>query len=221
MTEKKLSFNDKYMNVQSELNAPKNQFNKFGNYAYRSCEDIYNAVKPLLMKYQLVLTLDDELVLIGDRYYIKATARLTDAETKENVSNTSYAREEENVKGQISAQITGATSSYARKYALNGLFLIDDVKDADATNTHDKKFKNEEVENGIYMSWIDEFIFNHQEFKEGFFKKYNLKSVDDVKTLSLIKVDEIITGMKKILTKEQSEKAKEEKTGVYSEKETF
>lgn len=221
MTEKKLSFNDKYMNVQSELNAPKNQFNKFGNYAYRSCEDIYNAVKPLLMKYQLVLTLDDELVLIGDRYYIKATARLTDAETKESVSNTSYAREEENVKGQISAQITGATSSYARKYALNGLFLIDDVKDADATNTHDKKFKNEEVENGIYMSWIDEFIFNHQEFKEGFFKKYNLKSVDDVKTLSLIKVDEIITGMKKILTKEQSEKAKEEKTGVYSEKETF
>lgn len=124
---------DKLLKIQQELKAPKNQRNDFGKYNYRSCEDIFEAVKPLLKDNELTLRLNDELVQIGERYYIKATAILSDG--KEEILNTAYAREEENKKGMDGSQITGASSSYARKYALNGLFLIDDVKDSDTTNT--------------------------------------------------------------------------------------
>lgn len=124
--------NNKLLKIQSQLKAPKNQMNAFGGYNYRSCEDIFEAVKPLLEKENLVLRLTDELVNIGERYYIKATAILTDG--NETIENTAYAREEESKKGMDGSQITGASSSYARKYALNGLFLIDDVKDSDTTN---------------------------------------------------------------------------------------
>ena len=120
--------------IQVGLKAPKNQKNSFGNYNYRNCEDILNALKPYLSEHQCVVLLNDEIVQIGDRFYVKATATLTDGE--EEISNTAYAREEQTKKGMDSSQITGATSSYARKYALNGLFAIDDVKDADATNKH-------------------------------------------------------------------------------------
>lgn len=113
--------------IQTKLNVPKNQFNSFGKYNYRSCEDILEAVKPLLGGLSLLLC--DEIVLIGDRYYLKATATLTDG--TETVSVAAYAREENEKKGMDSAQLTGATSSYARKYALAGLFLLDDNKDAD------------------------------------------------------------------------------------------
>ena len=123
---------DKLLKIQQELKAPKGQVNKFGGYKYRSCEDIFEAVKPLLKEQELVLTTTDELVYIGERYYIKATAILTDG--TETIMNSAYAREEETKKGMDSSQITGASSSYARKYALNGLFLIDDVKDSDSTN---------------------------------------------------------------------------------------
>lgn len=120
--------------IQSELKAPKGQYNSFGKYKYRSCEDIQEAVKPLLKKYNVSLTLSDDLQLIGERYYIKVVATLICNETKESVCVTSFAREEENKKGMDGSQVTGASSSYARKYALNGLFLIDDTKDSDATN---------------------------------------------------------------------------------------
>ncbi len=122
--------------IQSELKAPKNQYNTFGKYKYRSAEDILEAVKPLLKKYECHLTISDEMVVLGDRYYVKATATL--AKEGESISTTAYAREEENKKGMDSSQLTGSTSSYARKYALNGLFCIDDTKDADFTNTHGK-----------------------------------------------------------------------------------
>lgn len=128
----------KLLKIQTELKAPKAQRNNFGGYNYRSCEDILEAVKPLLAEQNLLLTIQDELVNIGDRYYVKATAKLTDTESKETVDITAYAREEENKKGMDGSQITGASSSYARKYALNGLFLIDDTKDSDATNDHGK-----------------------------------------------------------------------------------
>lgn len=121
--------------IQKELKAPKGQFNKFGNYKYRSCEDILEAVKPLLG--DCCLTISDDIVLIGDRYYIKATARLA-LSNEDFVENSAFAREAFDKKGMDESQITGASSSYARKYALNGLFAIDDTKDADATNTHDK-----------------------------------------------------------------------------------
>lgn len=113
--------------IQKELKAPKGQRNSFGNYNYRNAEDILEAVKPLLG--DAVLTVNDEIVLIGDRYYVKATARLTDGDESTWVS--AFARESLEKKGMDSAQVTGATSSYARKYALNGLFCIDDTKDAD------------------------------------------------------------------------------------------
>jgi hypothetical protein len=120
--------------IQKEMKAPKSQFNAFGKYKYRSCEDILEAVKPFLNG--AVLYISDEMVLIGERYYIKATATLRNGD--EAVSVTAYAREEAEKKGMDSSQITGAASSYARKYALNGLFLIDDTKDSDATNEHGK-----------------------------------------------------------------------------------
>lgn len=127
---------EKLSNIQSELKCNKGQYNSFGKYKYRSCEDILEALKPICKKYNAVLVLSDTLVNIGDRYYIQATARLTDIEKNvENedtcISNTAYAREEAEKKGMDSSQITGTASSYARKYALNGLFNIDDTKDAD------------------------------------------------------------------------------------------
>jgi len=125
---------EKLTKIQAELKAPKGQYNSFGKYKYRSCEDIQEAVKPLLKKYNVSLTLSDDLQVIGERYYIKVTAVLICNETKESVSVTSFAREEENKKGMDGSQVTGASSSYARKYALNGLFLIDDTKDSDSTN---------------------------------------------------------------------------------------
>ena len=117
--------------IQAELKAPKNQFNKFGGYKYRSCEDILEAAKPLCNKHGCTLTVGDKLENIGDRYYIAATATLYENESGESITNTAYAREEESKKGMDGAQITGTASSYARKYALNGLFCIDDTKDAD------------------------------------------------------------------------------------------
>lgn len=135
---------EKLIKIQNELKAPKNQRNNFGNYNYRSCEDILEGVKPLLLKYNCTLTLTDTIKQIGDRYYVIAEAIFSDLDSGKATSVVSYAREEENLKGMIASQITGATSSYARKYALNGLFLIDDTKDADATNTHGKDEVKEE-----------------------------------------------------------------------------
>lgn len=122
-------FLDKLSAIQMELKAPKGQYNSFGKYSYRSCEDILEAVKPLLSKNGLTLLLTDEPVAVGNRVYIKATARLIGGE--DNIEVTAYAREPEDKKGMDTSQVTGTASSYARKYALNGLFLIDDEKDAD------------------------------------------------------------------------------------------
>lgn len=116
--------------IQAELKAPKNQRNMFGKYNYRSAEDILEAVKPLLKKTSTHLTISDEIVMVGDRFYVRATATLTDSQG-ESVSVQGFAREEDERKGMDSAQVTGSTSSYARKFALNGLFCIDDNKDAD------------------------------------------------------------------------------------------
>ena len=128
----------KLLNIQSELKAPKGQRNTFGNYNYRSCEDIVEAVKPLLKREGLILNLSDEVVQVGDRYYVKATARVVDIEDGEKIETTALAREDETKKGMDLAKITGSVSSYARKYALNGMFAIDDTEDSDATNTHGK-----------------------------------------------------------------------------------
>ena len=121
----------KLLAVQAELKAPKGQYNSFGKYKYRSCEDILEAVKPILSKVGATLVVGDELLVMGERYYIKAVATFMDAETGDKITNSAYAREEATKKGMDGSQITGTASSYARKYCLNGLFLIDDTKDAD------------------------------------------------------------------------------------------
>ena len=145
-----MNINEKLMNVQTRLIAPKGQENTFGHYKYRSCEDILEALKPLLAEFKAVLTLSDEVELIGNRFYIKATAVFADIERDENgkvseVSASAYARENEIQKGMNDAQITGSVSSYSRKYALNGLFCIDDTKDADAINKHGKGTTTEDL----------------------------------------------------------------------------
>ena len=136
-----MGIQEKLMNIQYELKCNKSQYNSFGRYAYRSSEDILEAVKPLLYKYKATLVINDDIVLIGDRFYVKATSKITDIETGECVESTAFAREDESQKGMSSAQVTGSVSSYARKYSMNALFAIDDNKDADSTNTHGKDIK--------------------------------------------------------------------------------
>lgn len=155
-----MEIRDSLINIQQALNAPKKQFNKFGGYKYRNAEDILEAVKPLLKANDCSMTIFDEIVQIGDRYYVKATVTLMGADKQISVS--AFAREEEAKKGMDGSQITGASSSYARKYALNGLFLIDDSKDSDFTNTHDKK---EEVQVRNFVDRLSKCT-THEELTE-------------------------------------------------------
>ena len=136
-TPAKLSFHEKLATIQFELKAPKSQFNAFAKYKYRNAEDILEAVKPLLHSQELFMSISDSIIDVNGRVYVKSTVKVTDGIYEERVE--AFAREEENKKGLDLAQLTGATSSYARKYALNGMFLIDDTKDSDATNTHGKE----------------------------------------------------------------------------------
>ena len=130
-----MNFIEKINMIQVQGKIPKNQYNSFGGYNYRSCEDVYEGLKPFLRDHGLILTVSDEIILVGDRFYIKATATLTDGE--QSYSTVGYAREAESKKGLDPSQVTGAASSYARKYALQGLFALDDNKDADASNRHE------------------------------------------------------------------------------------
>ena len=134
----KMNIWGKLAEVQKVLDAPKNQYNSFGKYKYRSCEDILAATKPLCIEKGLVLTLNDEVVIIGDRYYVEATATVIEIETGDSYCVKAKAREPQDKKGCDSSQITGASSSYARKYALNGMFCIDDNKDADSMDNRTK-----------------------------------------------------------------------------------
>ena len=139
----------KLMKVQSKLKCEKSQYNKFGGYAYRSTSDILEAVKPLLSEVEAVIIVNDELKLIGDRYYVEATAMFLDCDTGDSIVSRAIAREAEGQKGMSEAQVTGSSSSYARKYALNALLLIDDTKDDDFTNTHGKDIKPNMTPTGI------------------------------------------------------------------------
>lgn len=141
-----MGIGEKMVDIQSKLNAPKNLFNRFGNYSYRSAESILEAVKPLLRDNKCYLVLTDDICEVGNRVYVKATATIYDAETNDSVTNTAFAREADNKKGQDDSQITGATSSYARKYALNGLFLIDDNKDADTDEYYNQKYQKKQTQ---------------------------------------------------------------------------
>lgn len=146
-----MAVHEKLLKIQSSISVPKNQYNKFGNYDYRSCEDILSALKPILQTHKCIVTVNDDLIFIGNRYYIKATATLVDCESGESVSNQSFAREEDSKKGMDSSQITGTASSYARKYALNGLLLLDDVKDTD-TNENQQQSQNAKADKNQQQS---------------------------------------------------------------------
>lgn len=167
-----MTFQEKVVAVQSELKAPKGQYNLFGKYNYRSCEDILEGVKPLLNKYGLYLTINDAVELIGDRYYIKATATLFDGDNC--ISTSAYARESLDKKGMDSSQVTGATSSYARKYALNGLLCIDDTKDADSVKSNPlpqntaynwKTLKSRAVQGGVTEEALKDYLKNELKVK--------------------------------------------------------
>jgi len=164
--------------IQSEIKAPKGQFNSFGKYKYRSCEDIVEAVKPVINPLGFYLTISDEIILVGDRYYIKATASLSNG--TEVFTSTAFARETDDKKGMDAAQVTGAASSYARKYALNGLFAIDDTKDADTDkggDDHLQSWKDElakcKTDSDLMYLWNGnkETVTNSPEIKEMFTKR--------------------------------------------------
>ena len=187
----------KLVKVQNELKAPKSQFNKFGNYAYRNCEDILEALKPLLNEVKAIVNISDEIVLVGERYYVKATVKFIDAETGEVVEASAMAREEESKKGMDSSQLTGSTSSYARKYALNGLFAIDDTKDADTTNTHDKgnvKSLSEAQLKRMYAIGKNAG-YENSKVDSMINQKYNKKACDMTKE----EYDNVVEGLQKIV----------------------
>lgn len=158
----KVEFYEKVSTIQTELKAPKSQFNKFGNYNYRNCEDILEALKPLLCG--LIVIMDDDIVQAGDRFYVKSTATITDGE--HSLNSSAFARESLTRKGMDDAQLTGATSSYSRKYALNGLLLIDDTKDADSINDGDqckqKENKSKHKSNKPDLPWYNEPDFKRE-----------------------------------------------------------
>ena len=167
---------EKLAKVQSELKAPKGQFNKFGNFKFRSCEDVLEAVKPLCIENGLILTLSDTVINVGERYYIEATAKVSDILNDTEYFTKASAREEENKKGMDGSQITGTASSYARKYALNGLFCIDDTKDAD-TDEHEKQKSKEPVKAPVDTSKMTLEEMSHLKVGFGKYKEKTLKQV--------------------------------------------
>lgn len=197
----------KLLDVQTELKAPKGQFNKFGNYSYRSCEDILESLKPLLKQVKATVVLTDEIKLVGDRYYIEATCKFIDIETGDVLENTSLAREDENKKGMDLAQVTGSCSSYARKYALNGMFCIDDVKDADATNNgkEDNNKSHSQVDASARKLSDKQLArlfalgykagFNNDKVKEQIFKKFNVEP----KNLNKQQYDTVCLGYENLI----------------------
>lgn len=166
--------------IQSLLKAPKDQYNKFGNYKYRNCEDILEAVKPLLFSQSCTLTISDEIVMIGTRYYVRATATIKNANC-ETETTTAYAREDESKKGMDASQITGSASSYARKYALNGLFCIDDTKDSDSLNNECQSNNQLEKDN---RKLLPKEKFNDEDLMKWIYQKLE-KAKSENKRLSL------------------------------------
>lgn len=187
----KLNIYQKLSEIQNELKAPKSNRNTFGNYNYRSAEDILEAAKPICKKHNTTLVLSDELQNIGDRYYIKATAKLIDHEAISSIEVSAYAREEETKKGMDGSQITGTASSYARKYALNGLFNIDDTKDAD-TDEYTKRTKDE-----LSPKQIQDFMDLVVDTETDLDKLKEYYKVVDIRELSSKQYNEALNKMKK------------------------
>ena len=181
---------EKLMNIQNELKSPKGQYNSFGKYKYRSCEDILEAVKPICKKYSTTLVLTDEMQNIGERYYIKSNAILFDIENGESVINSAFAREEETKKGMDGSQITGTASSYARKYALNGLFNIDDTKNADTDEYAMKQIENNIIDKTKVEALRTSIQKNNipENMVELVIMQYGYKKIEDIKMKDYISI---------------------------------
>lgn len=194
---------EKLLNVQTELKAPKGQFNAFGKYKYRSCEDILEALKPVLNKYKITFFINDEIVEVNNRNYVKATITIINIEKPdEQIQTSALAREEETKKGMDGSQITGASSSYARKYALNGMFMIDDTKDSDSTNTHGKdKTEQEKVKD--FLNSRNGMIEKLSEYVKGDKLERMLKNYG-VNELFEMKDEQLKDACKKIFDKKVS-----------------
>lgn len=180
-----MSVYEKLKVVQQRLVAPKSQYNSFGKYNYRNCEDILEGAKPILNEINVALVISDELVQVGERYYIQSKVKFIDCESGESIENTAYAREEENKKGMDSSQVTGATSSYARKYALNGLLCIDDVKDADSrdnTIKNDQKTTDDQTIDAIKIKVINKELERTGIREKVILNTYKITKLEDMKT---------------------------------------
>ena len=186
-----MSIYSKLTLIQSELKAPKNQYNAFGKYKYRNCEDILEALKPILLKYDCSLFITDSLEQKGDRYYINAQSTLIDNETEKQIIVEGWAREEESKKGMDGSQVTGASSSYARKYALNGMFAIDDTQDSDATNKNENVLTQDQIKR-IYAI-AKESSLGEDAIKKWIKSKYDKESL---KTLSIKEYEELVNALK-------------------------
>lgn len=172
---------EKLSKIQQEMKAPKNLWNKFGNYSYRNAEGILEAVKPFEEKYKVAVVLQDDIVNIGSRYYIKSTATLYDVESDASMSASALARESETKKGMDDSQITGTASSYARKYALNGLFLLDDTKDAD-TDEYQNQTKQAESNKvtAAQVNTLEKCIPKHGQTVEKVCQFYKVSKLNDL-----------------------------------------
>ena len=194
---------EKLSAIQNELKAPKSQYNSFGKYKYRNCEDILEAVKPLCKENKATLVIEDEIQLVGERFYVKAIATLYDQESDYAVHSIAFAREEESKKGMDGSQVTGASSSYARKYALNGLFNIDDTKDSDTTNNGQEpkaEPKDAKVKPDLAKT-IEELINITGTDKAKFLDYFKVKKVAD---LTVKQGDDAYIMLQKKLPKEKS-----------------
>ena len=187
----------KLLNIQQELKAPKGQRNDFGKYNYRSCEDILEALKPLLAKYKVCLYISDDLIETGGRNYVKATVTISDIEDNSQIVNTAFAREEETKKGMDGSQITGASSSYARKYALNGLFAIDDTKDSDFTNKGETKTEKKKSEVMATDKQIELIMKLYDE--DNISKMLSYYQVDSLNGLTMEQASKVIQKKKKAI----------------------
>lgn len=179
-----MSIYEKLCKIQTELKAPKGQRNNFGKYNYRSCEDILEALKPLLDKYEATINLSDNIVQVGERYYVSVVAKLIDIKTGENVMSTAFAREDESKKGMDASQLTGATSSYARKYALNGLLAIDDTKDSDYLNNgsnHQNNVNNGQSKSTVTLDMAKDIEVSFGEYKGQTLWQVAEKDLDTIK----------------------------------------
>lgn len=200
---------EKLSQLQNTLKVPKNQYNEFGKYYFRNCDDIMEATKPLCKDLKCLIICEDDLVQVGERYYVRALARLIDLETGEGMSVSAFAREEETKKGMDASQITGAASSYARKYALNGLLQLDDTKDADSneySKMTSKAIKKNNTVSKITPAQVQKIQILLKElgdkYKEALYKQLKINSC---KELSFDKANELI---KKLTIKVEEKKGK-------------